>query len=184
MEKDEQVIIKSNSRRSLILALFALLCLGVFIKRIVDKADEIIYDETRYDIITIAFLVLFIVFLVFMELMSKFQITVTNKRVIGNTPFGRQVVLPLDVISAAMKGSFSSITVATSSGRIMFARIVNSENVFAEINKLLIERQNVRTIPTIAQSSADELEKFKVLFDKGMISQQEFESKKRQLLGL
>lgn len=179
MEKDEQVIITGKSRRSLIFGLLSVLCLVVFIKRIF-----VGIGYRQYDIITFAFMFLFILFLVFAELMSKYRITVTNKRVIGNSPFGKQLVLPLDVISAAAKGPFSSVTVATSAGRIAFAGIVNAENVFAEINKLLIERQNVRTIPTIAQSSADELEKFKALFDKGMISQQEFESKKRQLLGL
>ncbi len=36
----------------------------------------------------------------------------------------------------------------------------------------------------IPQSNADELAKYKDLLDKGIISQEEFDAKKKQLLGL
>ena len=42
--------------------------------------------------------------------------------------------------------------------------------------------QQTNTAPT--SSSADELKKYKDLLDNGIISQEEFEAKKKQLLGL
>jgi hypothetical protein len=50
---------------------------------------------------------------------------------------------------------------------------------------LLISRQN-RKAPVQAsnQSNADEMKKYKELLDSGVISQEEFDAKKKQLLGL
>jgi len=38
--------------------------------------------------------------------------------------------------------------------------------------------------PEVAQSSADEIAKFMALLDEGVITQEEFDAKKKQLLGL
>ena len=55
----------------------------------------------------------------------------------------------------------------------------------------LVERQDESNKPIetvvkqeIPQSNADELAKFKSLLDSGIITQEEFEAKKKQLLGL
>lgn len=55
------------------------------------------------------------------------------------------------------------------------------------LSKLLIERQADPAATggqAASQSSADELKKFKDLLDSGVISQEEFDAKKKQLLGL
>ncbi len=57
------------------------------------------------------------------------------------------------------------------------------------ISKLLVERQQKPMSATtinqvVPQSTADELKKYKDLFDSGVISQEEFDAKKKQLLGL
>ncbi len=46
------------------------------------------------------------------------------------------------------------------------------------------QREKVVIQQTVSNSNADELKKYKELLDSGIISQQEFESKKKQLLGL
>lgn len=46
------------------------------------------------------------------------------------------------------------------------------------------KKQRVNSSNFSEQSVADELKKFKELYDSGVISQQEFEEKKRQLLNL
>ena len=120
------------------------------------------------------------------------QLVVTDKRVYGRTAFGKQVDLPLDSISAVGTSMFKGIAVATSSGRIKFLGISNRDDIHKVISQLLVERQNgnkkeavpVTHITQQAQSSADELKKYKDLLDSGVISQEEFDAKKKQLLGL
>lgn len=123
--------------------------------------------------------------------MSNCSLTITNKRVYGQAAFGKRVDLPFDMISATATGGFNSISVATSSGKISFWLLNNRNEVFEVISNLLIERQNKEnTIATttikqeIPQSNADELKKYKELLDIGVITQEEFDAKKKQLLGL
>lgn len=122
---------------------------------------------------------------------SKTALTVTDKRVYGKAAFGKRVDLPLDMISAVGTGMFKSIAVTTSSGAIKFAMVANNDDIHTAISKLLVERQNTskKSSETIVkqgiqQSSADELKKYKELLDSGVISQEEFDAKKKQLLGL
>ncbi len=120
---------------------------------------------------------------------SKTSITITNKRVYGTAAFGKQVDLPMDSISAVGKSFLKSIAVSTSSGTIKFAGIKERDEVYKAITEQTMERQNKAVSTTtikqeIQQSNADELGKFKDLLDKGIITQEEFDAKKKQLLGL
>ncbi len=118
------------------------------------------------------------------------QLVVTNKRVYGKAAFGKRVDLPLDSISAVGTGILKSISVNTASSAIKFSLIKNRDEIHAEISKLLLERQekekNVATTvkQEIPQSSADEIKKYKELLDAGIITQEEFDAKKKQLLDL
>ena len=123
--------------------------------------------------------------------LSKVSIIVTDKRVYGTANWGKRVDLPLDSISAVAMGAFKGIAVATSSGKISFKGIKNNVEIFEAISALLIKRQNKETSLSVAsskqehtQSNADELKKFKELLDSGVITQEEFEAKKKQLLGV
>lgn len=63
------------------------------------------------------------------------------------------------------------------------------KNLSTEIQKIVAEHQNAKEskhAATIVQqtSAADELKKFKELLDLGVITQEEFDSKKKQLLNL
>ncbi len=121
--------------------------------------------------------------------MSNCSLTVTSKRIYGKSAFGVRVDLPLDMISATAMGMFNSIAIATASGKISFWLLKNCNEVFSVISNLLIERQSKdKSTTTIMQesyqSNADELIKYKGLLDNGVISQEEFDAKKKQLLGL
>lgn len=143
---------------------------------------------------TLAFVSLFllivsVVLLVAYLYCSKTSITITNKRVFGKAAFGKQVDLPMDSISAVGKSLFKGIAVSTSSGTIKFVGIKERDDVYKAITEQTMERQNKVASTTtikqeIQQSNADELGKFKELLDKGIISQEEFDAKKKQLLGL
>ncbi|MBE7044202.1 MAG: SHOCT domain-containing protein [Ruminococcaceae bacterium] len=122
--------------------------------------------------------------------LSNYQLTVTDKRVYGKAAFGKRVDLPFDSISAVGTSWLKGIDVGTSSGRIRFKLVKNQDEIHSVMGNLLLERQqkespksNISTTP-ITSSNADELKKFKDLLDGGVITQEEFDEKKRQLLGL
>ena len=128
---------------------------------------------------------------IFYMAMSKIEMTVTTKRVYGKALFGKRVDLPLDMISAVGTTFLHGIAVTTASGAIKFLMIKNSEQIHTAISKLLMERQdtNKKSAGTVVkqeipQSNAEELRKYKELLDMGVISKEEFDAKKKQLLGL
>ena len=118
------------------------------------------------------------------------ELTVTDKRIYGKVSWGKRVDLPVDSISATSTISiFKGVSVSTSAGRISFLGIENVYEVYNAINNLLIERQHQKVVPnvitTVPQSDeADQLKKYKDLLDNGVITQEEFDAKKKQLLGL
>lgn len=129
--------------------------------------------------------------LLYMIAYRAVSITVTDKRVYGTAAWGKRVDLPLDKISAVATSFGHGIAVATSSGSIRFKAIANNEEVHAAISKLLIERQEKapaaseqKTTGVASQTNTEELKKFKELLDSGIITQEEFDAKKKQLLGL
>ena len=130
--------------------------------------------------------VLFLCIGVFLAIMmNRCEITVTNKRVYGKIKFGRQIDLPLDKISSVGTCMLSGLKVATSSGLMEFWLLSNREEVYTAISKLLQDRQNTPSEKNIHHSSsADELKKYKDLLDNGIITQEEFDAKKKQLLEL
>lgn len=127
--------------------------------------------------------------LVFFWLRS-YELTITDKRVYGKVAFGKRVDLPVDSVSATSTiGLFKGISVSTSSGKISFLAIKNANEIYEIINNLLVDRQKEKsqnTGTTIIQNSdeADQLKKYKDLLDSGVITQEEFDAKKKQLLGL
>lgn len=117
------------------------------------------------------------------------DLVVTDKRVYGKAGFGKRVDLPIDSISAVATSIFNGITVATSSGRISFFAIRNRDEIHNELSALLVGRQRKPAAVSVTRqespvSNADELKKFKELLDCGAITQEEFDAKKKQLLGL
>ena len=65
----------------------------------------------------------------------------------------------------------------------------NRDELHKCISDLLIERQQKEPVSPIIkqeipQSQAEELKKYKELLDMGVLSQEEFDAKKKQLLGL
>lgn len=120
--------------------------------------------------------------------LSSYSLTVTDKRVYGKAAFGKRVDLPFDKVSAVGTSFLKGIDVGTSSGRIKFKLVKNQNEIHSVISKLLMNRQEVERA-TIMQTNekpnkADELKKFKELLDGGVITQEEFEQKKKQLLDL
>ena len=115
-----------------------------------------------------------------------YELVVTDNRVYGKI-FKNRVDLPLDSITSTSYVGFDGISIFTPSGKIIFRWLKNRDAVYNEISKLIRERQETKNATVITQksnSNADELKKYKDLLDSGAITQEEFDLKKEQLLGL
>ncbi len=119
---------------------------------------------------------------------AKSELTVTSKRVYGIAAFGKRVDLPLDSISSVGTSFLKGIDVATSSGQIRFKFIENNTEIHSVLSDLLVSRQS-KSIETdtnqkVEQSDAAKIKEFKELLDIGAITQEEFDAKKKEFLGL
>ena len=192
---DEKVIIKSKRANirliSMLIAGFGILVfLAIYLWNYPDG-----YTSKPFEIIPLylsfTFLPFAIAAVIFFAAASTVELTVTDKRVYGKKFFGKRVDLPLDMISAVGTGFIKRIAVTTSSGAINFHLIDNRDEIHDAISRLLIDRQNraktafcVQPIQEASQSAADDIRKYKELLDMGAITQEEFDAKKKQLLGL
>ena len=114
-------------------------------------------------------------------------ITVTNKRVYGVTKWRKRVDLPLNQVSAVATSWLKGIAVGTSSGKIVFKAIENNIEVHKELTRLLATKQDASVVQAVKvenSNNIDDLKKIKDLLDSGIITQEEFDAKKKQLLGL
>lgn len=142
-------------------------------------------------IIACSMLLISLITLLFYVGLSRCELLITEKNVTGKTLFGKQVVLPIYMISSySIRRFLSAVIISTASGVTKFALIGN----YAEIGNVLSQKINERqentahqttvSTPVPQPSAMDELKKLKDLFDAGIITQEEFDAKKKQLLGL
>ena len=121
--------------------------------------------------------------------LRSYEMVVTDKRIYGRVAWGKRVDLPLDSVSAtATLRVFKGVSVSTASGRIKFLIIKNANEMYNEINKLLIERQKkespINNTAEAKNNTPDDLIKLKELLDMEIITQEEFDTKKKQILGI
>ena len=182
---DEKTLIKSNRYNvgKGLLTFFAIFA-SIFLLSAI-FIDEFFWWSCVFALVGVAGLICLVIYI----WMRCFEIVITDKRVYGQTSFGKRVDLPIDSISAIASRWPKGVAVATSSGKVAFLMIKNRDEIHKCVSNLLIDRQNKTPISPmirqeIPQSNADELKKFKELLDSGVITQEEFDAKKKQLLGL
>ena len=90
----------------------------------------------------------------------------------------------LQFSGSGLKQSSGTLDAAGNENSIMFPRSAN--NKFKEIADYINHQLSKSSQNTVVQqsSAADEIIKLKALLDDGIITQEEFDSKKKQLLGL
>lgn len=185
MEEKTIIIGKPNRNKALLIVIGVIAAL-LFVFALFNNGsfgDLVIPAIILAIILTIAVIILFVY-------TNNCEITVTDKRILGKAAFGKRVDLPLDSISAVSTISLlKGIGVSSSSGTIKFLYISNADDIHRIVSELLVERQNKSHAETtirqeIQQSNADELKKYKELLDNDVITQEEFDAKKKQLLGL
>lgn len=120
--------------------------------------------------------------------LRSYELVVTDKRVYGKVAWGKQVDLPVDAISAtATLRFFKGVSVSTASGRISFLAIKNATEIYKVLSDLLIERQQAKASQinidaNKKEDTVEQLKKYKELLDLGVITEEEFNEKKKQLL--
>ena len=145
---------------------------------------------TWFSLASLSFVVGLPLFIAYLA-MQKCSLEVTDKSVRGKAFFGKEVILPMYMVSAySTRKLFSTISVATSSGITKFALIKNCVEIGNVLSAKINERQDSTassvTVTTQAtqSNSMEDLKKLKDLLDAGIITQEEFDAKKKQLLGL
>lgn len=115
------------------------------------------------------------------------NITITDKDVQGRAVWGKKVFLPIEKISAySTSGIFSKVSISSASGWVSFCCIENYKEIAEVLKKVIDERRSIETpkakaTPTYS-SNLDDLLKLKTLLDNGIITQEEFDKKKKELL--
>jgi len=152
-----------------------------------------IFEGTGFFIPSMSFLLFASIFGITYLILRKCELTITEKNIVGTSVFGRKVTLPLYMVSSFSTRKFLSlISVSSASGRTKFYFIANNQEIGDELQNSINERQantqtTQQTIPTPQQTptnNLDELKKLKELLDAEIITKEEFEQKKKQMLGL
>lgn len=119
---------------------------------------------------------------------EKCEITVTNEAICGKLPRGKEVQIPLNQITAINRSSFSGVSITSIGNVSNFHCIENREEVMKAISYLLANPQQSSVQPTQSASAndgeAEQLKRLKDLLDSGVLTQEEFDTKKKQILGL
>ena len=148
--------------------------------------DLIVYQLVALFLIFLAVLL----FLTYLS-MKRSHITITDSNIFGKTFWGKEVVLPIHMVSAfSTSKSFSVIAITTSSGFIKFHGIGNYKEIAVVLQQLINEKQqkpDTQENTSTNQSdlkNLDYLIKLKNLLDNNIITQEEFDIKKKELFGL
>ena len=168
------------------LAGIALILLFILLAEIEDDGYRAMRFYNAGPYLLIALVVCLIAAVVTWFYFGNCAITVTDKRVICKAAFGKRVDLPFDMISSVGTKVLMGICVATSSGVVSCFLCANRTEVFNVISEqLLLRQEKGKSFAPAAEprSAAAELKEFKDLLDSGVITQEEFDEKKKQLLG-
>lgn len=173
--KDDEILVEGKYLfrfvDKILIAIFMVLSIFLLIIGKVNYEDGYYYLGIVSMIIAVACVVAYL-------LNSKIKLVVTNYKVSGRLGLWRQVDLPIDSISSVQK-VFLGVGIATSSGIIRFSPITNKNDIYMNINNLLMDRQKKTTNEL---NDIEALKKYKELLDNGIITKEEFEVKKAQIL--
>lgn len=110
------------------------------------------------------------------------RIMLGQKKVIGEN-FQSIALNKINDITYTSGIAYGVITVDAQTERFNVAVIKNqAANINAKLQELLLDLKNESNAPAAAASAADEIRKFKQLLDDGIITPEEFEKKKAELL--
>lgn len=125
---------------------------------------------------------------------EKCEITVTDSCIFGKLPHGKEVNIPLNQVTALNLSSFNGISVSSIGNVSNFHCFENRDEVMKAISYLLANPQQgsaqtaganaTATASAAGGTEAEQLKRLKDLLDSGVLTQKEFDAKKKQILGL
>jgi len=158
-------------------------------KSILEKYVDI--EDTGYNDLSLFMLILpwilCAVVLWFLFVNRNTTLTVTDKRIHGKLMFSKPFDLPLHSVASVSTCLLKGVTVTSTAGKTHFFLVRNNKEVQTVISKLLEEKRPhtpKSTASTATLDAVDQLRKYKALLDDGIITAEEFEAKKKQLLGI
>lgn len=191
---NEKVIIKGkvDVKSKVIMIVAAIFCLffGIIFLTLTANANPSLgFIQTLYAILGWLFLIPGIIIIIVFKIYGTCELQITENSIKGKSIFGKEVVLPMHMVSAYSTVEFLSIiAIATSSGVVKFSLIENYREIGNVLAKKINEKQGntVTNNKPLAQqpSYIEEIKKLKDLLDAGIITQEEFDAKKKQLLSL
>ena len=140
-------------------------------------------------------LILILPWIIYLLCQNKYvEIVVTDKRVyITNTKTNKfRNELPFEKISNITKSGTNSFQISTATG-VISVLCENRDQVFEVISEqlrnsqtrhVIIEKDLTKEPQKDNKSETDKIREYKKLLDDGIISQEEFDAKKKELLGL
>ena len=122
----------------------------------------------------------FITFLVFLFLSLMVNITITNKKIFGFTSKYTKVSVPIENIKSVSLINPYSISLKTSTGEFIyiFNGFKNAPELVKTMEKMMPNNNEQ------SEKDLDLLKKYKDLLDSGVITQLEFDTKKKEILKL
>ncbi len=116
---------------------------------------------------------------------DKREIHLLKDKIVLKTKSGKQEQFSTDSISSVGVTKNKTITLKGNNIRYKITRVKNADEIKnAILQKISLLKGSSTPVVFPERNSADELEKYKNLLDKGVITQDEFDAKKKQLLGL
>ena len=114
------------------------------------------------------------------------EIVLTNYKITGTYRRSLSLNIPIDSVSSVSKGAMGSLCITCAGNKYNISYVSNRELFCSQLNELLNKRtqQALNNASVVNQSNYDEIAKLKQLFDDGIITQEDFDAKKKQLLGL
>ena len=115
------------------------------------------------------------------------EITLTNYKITGTYSRRLSLNIPIDSVSSVSKIAMGGLCVTCAGNIYKISFVSNREEFCSKLNELLNKRtQKALNISPIVstESNYEEIVKLKQLLDDGIITQEEFNTKKKQILGL
>lgn len=159
-------------------------CLGI-LYAIISITTELYWFLVATSVFEILAVLFFVIYKFIAPKNNPYELIITESRVTGKVKKHR-IDLPVNQITSIGTLAFNGISVHTASGELGFLYLINQTEVFDCLSELIIKQHEQVNANTTQRSEglAERLGKLKDLLDQGIITQEEFDAKKKQILGL
>lgn len=131
-----------------------------------------------------ALVLIMLVFQVLTLLEKKKKIIIEKRGVICTGSLGKEIVFPIKRSLTVKKGLFNGIRVKSPEHRYYILSVSNGKEIVDVVNNIKSEIQKALSDSKAKTSATEELLKLKELLDAGVITQDEFDAKKKAYLNL